>query len=142
MTTPPAAAHTGVPSGALMALPPCQPLRRWPKVETTGPSTGHVKGTIELSKAGTARTSRVGARALETDAGRTVGVGAGALPRPATTVSPDGMTRRWPTLMASGPGRLLALTSAATVMPYFFAIAVRVSPGFTSCVRCGTRGSA
>jgi hypothetical protein len=33
------------------------------------------------------------------------------------------MISRWPTLMASGPDRLLAFTMAVTVMPYFFASA-------------------
>src|SRR5262249_4143734 len=106
MTTPPAAAHTGVPSGALMSMPPCQPLRRWPKVETTGPSTGQVKARVVLSKSGTARTSRVGARALAT-AGRPTGDDHGTPPF-ATAVSPDGMMSRWPTLMTFGPDRLLA----------------------------------
>src|SRR2546427_9703048 len=47
MTTPAAAACTGVPSGALMSMPPCQPLLRWPKVEITVPSAGHAKAGAE-----------------------------------------------------------------------------------------------
>jgi len=44
MTRPAAAASTGAPKSARISMPRCQLLRRRPKVDVTGPSTGQAKG--------------------------------------------------------------------------------------------------
>src|SRR5437879_4131372 len=59
---PPAAAMTGTPRSALMSIPRCQPVRRWPKGELTGPSTGQAKNGGSSPKSGTARKKPAGAR--------------------------------------------------------------------------------
>src|SRR5262245_1670888 len=63
-TMPPAAAKITLPASALMSMPRCQPFRRRPYVELTGPSTGHRNGGASSTKSGTASSSPRGPRAV------------------------------------------------------------------------------
>src|ERR687892_696354 len=61
-TTPAAEAKMVLPGSALMSMPRCQPLRRRPKIELTGPSTGHMKAGAASMKSGTASSRPRGPR--------------------------------------------------------------------------------
>src|SRR6185503_6932555 len=50
---PGAAANTTAPRSALMSMPRCQPDRRRPNVDVTGPSMGHAKSGDRSTKSGT-----------------------------------------------------------------------------------------
>src|SRR5690242_20873469 len=112
-----------------MSMPRCQPARRRPNVDVTGPSTGHVNAGEASTKSGTnsmrlcglqhargpQHARRRGAVGRDTVAASAVlgeRVGGGALAAAA------GMVSRWPILSgARALGRWLAAISLPTVTP-------------------------
>src|SRR5438477_56512 len=135
MTRPEAEANTAAPRAALMSMPRCQPVRRRPKVDVMGPSTGHAKAGERSTKSGSARMRPRGpqqprAARPDTDDSTWLGRRAGG------AVAVVGMTSRWPSRITTRSlARRLAATSAVTETPYRPAIPLRVSPRPTRCTR-------
>src|SRR5947207_7208844 len=148
-TTPVAAAVPGLPLSALMSMPRCQPLRRRPNVEVTGPSLGHTNASSVSKKSGTARIRLTGPFRIAALADRGPPLGrsargpAGCSARApddggaggaALAAEADGITSRWPSRSrADAPGSPLVVTRALTVTPYRLAIPLSVSPETTTC---------